>query len=224
MRSPSVVVRISVTRSRARSTARACTITALGALATAPAMGACARPDPITVELPRPSASGPRPDLFPTASVATPAPAPTATEPAKPTPFPLTQLQTNAPSLGGPCGASTRAFCGTSGRVAVTAHQFQFRGPEQPACQPVSLGRPDVAAAHVTSACVEGDHLFVTTSCIICRSPSGTSIEGLVSDMTPGQLAFVQKQAGLDGPPLLSAQEWDLAIRSAHSNSLKEKH
>lgn len=213
-----LVLRVSLARARAGALA-------LGALATGagPTLGACSRPEPITVELPRPLSSGPRPDLFPTASAA-PAPAPTPTEPAKPTPFPLTHLASDAPTLGAPCATGDRAFCGTGARVAVTAHRYQFRGPERPACQPLSVAPADFMAGHTTSACVEGDHLYVNRTCVVCRSPSGTAIEGLVSEMTPGQLAFVQEHVGLKGAPLLSAQEWDLAIRSAHSNTMKEKH
>lgn len=204
------------------SLAGALAVCALGVVA-GPALGGCSRPEPITVELPRPLASGPRPDLFPTASAA-PAPVPTTTEPAKPTPFPLTHLAAEAPTLGTPCAPANSAFCGTGARVAVTAHRYMFRGTEGPSCELVSVAAADFMAGHATSACVEGDHLYVNRSCVVCRSPSGTAIEGLISEMTPGQLAFVQEHAGLKGAPLLSAQEWDLAIRSAHSNTLKEKH
>lgn len=184
-------------------------------------LAACSRPEPITVELPRPP-SGPRPELFPSAQPVATA-APTATTPAKPTPFPLTRQERDAPKLGTPCTDADRPFCGTGTRVAVTAHHYQFRMNVKRVCEPLRLRPLQLRNGehHATSACVAGDHLIVDTTCVVCRMPTGTSIEGLVSEMTPGQLAFLQEHMGLPGEPAITAAAWDGVIQAANANAMK---
>ncbi len=181
------------------------------------ALAACSRPEPITVELPRPPVSTARPEI-----VQAPAPPPSAkpAEPVAPTAFPLDSLQSNAPKLGAACGESQRAFCGQSGRIAVTGYRFEHhRFREDLPCKPLGTTRTSLTVEReIASACVAGDRLYVETTCIVCRISSGTVVEGLVSEMTHGQLEFVQRHAGLRGAPLRTAAAWERAIADAHAD------
>ena len=187
-------------------------------------LAACSRPEPVTVELVRPQATAPRPEPTAQATQAAQAqPPPTSNEPVEPTPIPLGALEGSAPKLGAACAEGQRPFCGPSGRVAVTAYRFhQHRMRDDLPCKPVSTsGSTLTVERELVSACVAGDRLYVESTCIVCRISSGTVLEGNVSDMTPGQLAFVQRHAGLRGAPLRTAEAWERAITDAHAKGSK---
>ena len=68
-------------------------------------------------------------------------------------------------------------------------------------------------ANHATRACVDGEHIFVSSMCIICRIASEERLLGVVAEMTPAQLRSAQRLASLPTEPLLTkASDWDAAI------------
>lgn len=109
------------------------------------------------------------------------------------------------------------AACGKSGKVALVYSQRpQLRAPNagSPPCKGVSTTKMHTMMA--SSACVTGDRVYVTSTCIMCRMPSGEELVGLVSDMTPAQLLRAQKLAALPEAPLLTtATAWSGAIAAA---------
>ncbi len=106
--------------------------------------------------------------------------------------------------------------------MAIRAFAYHsFRAQADRPCKPLPV-TPSKGSVDRESvgACVEGDHLYVESSCIPCRLPSGTVVEALVSEMTPGQASFAQARAGLGAlAPLRTLSAWQDAIRDANAKS-----
>ena len=141
--------------------------------------------------------------------------APTA-EPPAPDPGPpvVASREADSPALGAAC--TDPRLCGTKKRVALRAyaHHGEPRLREG-ACSPVDVApkeSPNFVAVGVF-ACAEGDRLLVDTTSYVTRMPSGRSVEAVISELTPQQLAFAQAFVGLESqPPLKSTDEWKRAL------------
>jgi hypothetical protein len=153
----------------------------------------------------------------------TPAPTSSARPPptVEPTPDPVTpeaivfaRSSEEAPPLGAACPSAS--ICGSRNRVALRAFEDRrFSGVRDPApCTRVDLSGESMGP-QVKSACVAGDRFFFQASCVMCRMPYASIIEGVVSEMTPSQRAFVQKLTSLEVASLTTADAWDRAIREA---------
>ena len=157
------------------------------------------------VEVPPPSSAAPllvQQKAVPTADVADPGPPVVASR------------EADSPALGAAC--TDPRVCGTKNRVALRAyaHHGEPRVREG-ACTPVDVApkeNPSFVATGVF-ACAEGDRLIVDTTSYVTRLPSGRSVEAVISELTPKQLAFAQSFVGLESqPPLKSTAEWKRAL------------
>jgi hypothetical protein len=140
---------------------------------------------------------------------------PTA-EPPAPDPGPpvLASREADSPAIGAAC--TDLRVCGTKKRVALRAyaHHGEPRLREG-ACTPVGVSpneSPSFVAVGVF-ACAEGDRLLIDTTSYVTRLPSGKSVEAVISELTPKQLAFAQAFVGLENePPLKSTSDWKRAL------------
>ncbi|NUP14403.1 MAG: hypothetical protein HOW73_50885 [Polyangiaceae bacterium] len=123
------------------------------------------------------------------------------------------------PSLGAACEDNVISdvpkvqSCGTKGRVSMEAQSEPLVG--KPPCELKRLTTE--RNAYLVDACLDGDHLVVTSVCIVCRSPSGSSVHALVSELTEGQQKYLQSVmlAGSDGPK--TREDWRALIdKGAH--------
>jgi len=158
----------------------------------------------------------------PPSATAAPAPTPPETAPEPQTPPPpivIARRPEDAPQLGAACAdAST---CGTKKRVALRAYRDMTPGLAKGdlPCKPVGTTKPTVMP-EAASACVSGDRLYVMSVCVVCRMPSNTRAEAIVSELTPPQREFAQKLAGLStAGTLASADAWSKAIADAHTTA-----
>jgi hypothetical protein len=114
--------------------------------------------------------------------------------------------------LGRPC-THEDPHCGTAGRIAMVMERLQFQRPAPP-CSATRTS-PDVAN-NAAKACVDGERIFIASTCIVCRIASEERLLGLVSEMTPEQLRAAQKLAALPEAPLLTkTSDWTAAIAAA---------
>lgn len=159
------------------------------------------------VEVPPPSSAAPplvQQKAAPTAEAPVPDPGPPV----------VASREADSPALGAAC--TDPRLCGTKNRVALRAyaHHGEPRIRER-ACTPVDVApreNPTFVATGVF-ACAEGDRLIVDTTSYVTRLPSGRSVEAVISELTPKQLAFAQSFVGLDSePPLKSTAEWKRAL------------
>lgn len=170
--------------------------------------------------------------LVPPATVSvpeTPVPKPPSPAPAPPDDRPLPRAvpivtapsEVDAPKLGAPCVDPT--LCGTKRRVAVRAYRHSnFRhGVENPCKLHPTTAGAQVSAQDVPSACVAGERIYLETTCIMCRMPQGTVVEAELAELTPQQVANLQKTAGFDGrtPALRTASDWQSAIAAVSSKA-----
>lgn len=130
------------------------------------------------------------------------------------------------PAIGAPCTTGTPG-CGRNGTIAVVVdrrHSRRWHAPNEP-CK-VEQTRPAVSTINATFACVEDNHLIVSSVCMVCRmADAGESLEGVVSEMTDEQLLEAQQIAGLPPAPILSTQDaWKKAIaRAVAANAAQKK-
>jgi hypothetical protein len=180
------------------------------------------------------------------------APAPTATEPKpaaiaepppdpKPTPVPgpepkvleapPQQQQADAPkpALGAPCAAGTTG-CGRLGKIAVvTAHNRMRVRDATPPCKPLHttppFGAPGGAhGGYSASACVDGERVYVSSVCVVCRMDTESNTLGVVAEMTPEQLDAAQRMAQLPAKPALTTPAaWKGAIDAAAARAKAPK-
>jgi hypothetical protein len=174
-------------------------------------------PDEVTVATPPPSAA--------------PAPSPASVADAPPPqqalPAPKLQRMEQPPEralpvLGTPCTAQTEG-CGKSGTLAVVVDPTRARharGADATqhctldATQPANAPAP---TGYLGYACASDDRLYVSSVCMMCRMHgAGSSLEGILSQMTNAQIAAAQKMAGLPASPLLTTEvAWNKAIAAA---------
>jgi hypothetical protein len=183
-------------------------------------LSACTRNDTVVAETLVPPSnaapSGTSQQKAPPVVVA-PEPAPPHTDGPLPPAVPIVVAkdESSAPKLGSAC--IDASLCGTKNKVSVRAfafHNFRKR-PDEP-CKLVSTIPIGVVVHDVPSACVAGDRLYVETSCMMCRMPQGTVVEAAISELTPQQIANLQKVAGFEKHgPLRTAAEWQSAVAEA---------
>lgn len=159
------------------------------------------------VEVPPPSSAAPplvQQKAVPTAEAPAPDPGPPV----------VASREADSPAIGATC--TDPRVCGTKQRVALRAyaHHGEPRLREG-ACTPVAVSpneNPSFVAVGVF-ACAEGDRLLIDTTSYVTRLPSGKSVEAVISELTPKQLAFAQAFVGLEGePPLKSTSDWKRAL------------
>ncbi len=154
------------------------------------------------------------------------APPPTATATAKlppPTtpdePIVVARQEADAPALGAAC--SSGPTCGTKGKVAVRAFARRevFVPDGKKPCKPIATNdMRRIGDGNALSSCVVEGRVYTEANCIICRIQNITVVEAVVAELTPAQLDFVQKRAGLDGAGrLATADAWERAIKDAHA-------
>ncbi len=140
---------------------------------------------------------------------------PTAEAPAPdPGPPVVASREAESPALGAAC--SDPRLCGTKNRVALRAYSHHGEPRiREAACTLVDVApkeNPSFVAVGVF-ACAEGDRLLVDTTSYVTRLPSGRSVEAVISELTPQQLAFAQAFVGLESqPPLKSTDDWKRAL------------
>ncbi len=183
------------------------------------ALVGCTRNETVVADMSPPTRRSAEP---PPSATAAPAPTPSETAPEPQTPPPpivVARRAEDAPALGAACADA--ATCGTKKRVALRAYRDMTPGIAKPdvPCKPVATTKPTVMP-EAPSACVSGDRLYVASVCFVCRMPSSTRAEALVSELTPAQREFTQKLAGLAGAGTLSTPEaWSKAIAEAHASA-----
>jgi hypothetical protein len=113
------------------------------------------------------------------------------------------------PAIGDSC-ADVPQNCGKSGKVAIIRERL--RAHKGVPCTPVPISPPHAMPNRV-SACIDGERVFVTSSCIVCRIMTEDRLLALVSDMTPAQLEEAQALAALPkSPALTTVAAWKSAI------------
>lgn len=118
------------------------------------------------------------------------------------------------PEFDATCDASTEdRFCGTHGRVSIeySNHPLHADAP----CKLVSLTKTEEGsfAPETSSACVVGDEIVATQSCMMCRLPdAGWSVHARISEMTPEQAKDTFTRLALQGSVPDDAEGWQEAI------------
>jgi hypothetical protein len=140
----------------------------------------------------------------------TAAPAPTTTtltrrEDAPPSKLDAWSLPNlKGPKLGEPCPArDTDAErprrgpepCGTGGKVSIEYDGYRPLRGGRP-CAMHRLGSDERRALYQSSACVDGDHLVLSSDCLVCRTTSGWSAHARLSELTPDQHAQIFERLG----------------------------
>jgi hypothetical protein len=116
------------------------------------------------------------------------------------------------PPIGSPCPSGATG-CGKSGTVAVVQQRITSRRLSPP-CALVPMAPR--TSSDAVSACIVGDQVFVSKTCVPCRIRVEDRMLGRVSDMTPAQLEAAQKLAGLPEQPLLTTVDaWRGALDAA---------
>lgn len=190
-----------------------------GIVASACLVLGCSRPDPVVAEM------TPSPPSSTTAASPAPGPLP-APLPVGPTAprgeVTIASSEADAPPIGAPC--TSAPTCGLRGRIALRSFAIHSPGPgpraERP-CSPIGLTPTNATSHYAKSACVSGDRVHATTACILCRMPSRTVSEGVISEMTVPQREFLIRELDLAEPAasLTSAEAWSRAFASAHSRA-----
>lgn len=104
-------------------------------------------------------------------------------------------------------------LCGTRGRVSVEYSQHPLQGDAP--CELVSLSHAPKEAftPETASACVVGDELVATDTCMMCRMPdTGWSIHARISEMTEEQAKDAFTRMKLQGSVPTDADGWRAAI------------
>lgn len=118
------------------------------------------------------------------------------------------------PEFDAACGASTDdKLCGTHGRVSIEYSNHPLHA--DPPCKLVSLTKtPEGSfAPETSSACVVGDEIIATQSCVMCRLPdAGWSVHARISEMTPDQAKDTFARLGLQGSVPDDADGWEDAF------------
>lgn len=131
--------------------------------------------------------------------------------------------EADAPPIGAPC--TDAPTCGLRGRIALRSFATHAQGGPgtrgEPPCSPIALTPTNAISHYAKSACVSGDRVHATSACIICRVPSRTVSEGVISEMTEAQREFLGKELGLTetAATLTSAEAWSRALASAHARA-----
>lgn len=179
----------------------------------------CSRPEPVVAEV-TPVGSGssavaPIPTAAPTVESSVPR-SPLLPPPPEPR---IMAREEDAPALGTLCADGPA--CGLRGRIAIRSFASQRVGMRlRTPCSMVSL-TAQPSGAYSKNACVEGDRVYFQGECIMCRLPSGTFTEGVISEMTEPQREFLRKQLELPeaAKDLATANAWRGAIASARSRA-----
>lgn len=104
-------------------------------------------------------------------------------------------------------------LCGTRGRVSVEYSQHPLRGDAP--CELVSLSHAPKEAftPEMASACVVGDELVATETCMMCRMPdTGWAMHARISEMTEEQARDAFTRMNLQGSVPTDADGWQAAI------------
>ncbi|MBK6516402.1 MAG: hypothetical protein IPG04_20425 [Polyangiaceae bacterium] len=100
--------------------------------------------------------------------------------------------------------------CGTRGVIAL-----EVAGSTPGAKPPCELRALEGSehSGYARSACVEGDHLLLTSVCVMCRVPDqGVSYHARISELSPEQAAHLAQVAGLKEAPA-DAKGWRRLLR-----------
>lgn len=100
--------------------------------------------------------------------------------------------------------------CGTRGVISL---EVAGSTPgAKPPCELRSLEGSE-HSGYARSACVEGDHLLLTSVCVMCRVPDqGVSYHARISELSPEQAAHLAQVAGLKEAPA-DAKGWRRLLR-----------
>jgi len=128
----------------------------------------------------------------------------------------------DAPKLGDPCppphenapAAGVIQPCGAAGRVALEYEPYhQLVG--EPPCEMRQL--ESERQMFETRGCVDGDHLVLSSVCMVCRSSSGWAAHARLSELTADQNKALYGRIGYgkDGQAPTSPGEWRALVSSA---------
>jgi hypothetical protein len=121
----------------------------------------------------------------------------------------------SAPAFEASCaGADAERFCGTNGRVSIEYSDHPLHA--EPPCKLVALNHSrenGMMMGSEGSACVVGDELIATESCVMCRQPdAGWSVHARISEMTEAQAHDTFTRLNLQGSVPADADGWEAAI------------
>jgi len=127
------------------------------------------------------------------------------------------------PALGADCAGKSQSSpspsaapsCGTNGRVSLEAQALKTRPGEAPPCKLADLAEEGKFSANAASACIDGDYLFISTICMVCRMPDvGAAALARMSELTPGQHKHLAQMVGLsDDKVPSSAEGWRRVVK-----------
>lgn len=101
-------------------------------------------------------------------------------------------------------------LCNEKGKIAIETRRTALVDSKPP-CTMVSLNpqHGDAFQAETQSACIDGDHLLISTECRICRSlDAGGVYHARLSTMGPEQHAYLHQALGLKDERPTSAAAW----------------
>ena len=116
--------------------------------------------------------------------------------------------------LGAPCdkaaspAAAGESRCGTKGRVAI--EQVNVRSPRidgLPCTLRSSEGDVPVGP-YSRTACAEGDHLVIVSTCVMCRIMTSATVHARLSELDAEQHAFLRRFYGMEGDGPASPEAW----------------
>lgn len=151
-------------------------------------------------------------------------PTPTTTAPS-PTPLPVLPGPSfpEEANIGKAC-KDGEPFCGSKGRVAV-AMGMRTDPREKPPNAPCVLAPLDGPTPFEASrGCTKDERVYITSTCIECRTYSEQLMVGLVAEMTDAQLKDAQLRASLPAEPLLrTTASWKSAFGASAAAAAKRK-
>ncbi len=123
------------------------------------------------------------------------------------------------PADGQAAGQPQVDRCGTKGRVAMEVRTTALVR-ERPPCEWVSLEKDNVhlIGAHSRYGCIDGDHLVVTSHCIVCRSmDAGSAFHVRLGELDAAQLAYLRDALGYQKENIDTPEKWRSLVASGKS-------
>lgn len=87
--------------------------------------------------------------------------------------------------------------CGAAGKVALEFLPYRPLRGERP-CDMHRLGKEERRGMYETMGCTDGDHLVLTSDCMVCRTTSGWAAHARLSELTAEQHRFLFQRLGYD--------------------------
>lgn len=143
------------------------------------------------------------------------------------------QLPGSTEPLGKPCeraapeevrkGRNPVERCGTKGRIAIEVRPRALVR-ERPPCAMRSPEATENIQPYSRAACVEGDHIVITSHCVMCRSlDAGSAVHARLSELDDEQHAYLRSVFGHAEEKPATAEAWRALVNKGKPIGVPEE-